>query len=148
MGTREMKLAKRVLEVIPPSMAKIRLQMRASSPRDVSVPQFRILGSIFRGRNLIGEMAKHLGVSQPATSKMVDALVEKGFVVRDPRSKDRRQIPLNLTITGNQFYLKIRQLAQVNMSRRIEQMTRAEHLALEKGLDQIEKLFAIGEDRK
>lgn len=141
--TEEQRLAKRILDVIPMSMAQIRGEMRGAKPSDLSVPQFRILASIFHGRNRVGEMAKHLGVSQPAMSKMVEALVGKGLVQRDTHAKDRRQVPLKFTDTGKKIFMKVRKELQLKLSKRIEGMTSEDCVALERGLEQIEIVFGL-----
>ena len=133
-------------------MAKIRTEMRAASPSDLSVPQYRILGSIFRGRNLAGEIAKHQGVSQPAMSKMIDALVEKGLIRRDAQSKDRRRIPLLLTPEGESLFLKIRRSAQQEIGKRTVRLNTRDRKELFKGLLQLESFFAqyaaVGTEKK
>ena len=142
MSSDALELAKKILDVIPQSMAKIRTEMRAASPSDLSVPQYRILGSIFRGRNLAGEIAKHQGVSQPAMSKMIDSLVEKALIRRDTQSKDRRQIPLLLTPEGEAVFLKIRRTAQAEIGRRTVKMNARDRKELFQGLAQLESFFA------
>lgn len=142
MSSEALEVAKRVLEVIPLSMARIRTEMRAASPSDLSVPQYRILGSILRGRNLAGEIAKHQGVSQPAMSKMIDSLVEKGLIRRDTQGKDRRRIPLLLTPEGEELFLKIRRTAQQELSRHTGQLNARDRKELLQGLAQLERIFA------
>jgi DNA-binding MarR family transcriptional regulator len=48
----------------------------------------------------IGELHRHLLLSQPALSRMVDRLVERGFVKRQADPADRRGVRLSLTGAG------------------------------------------------
>jgi DNA-binding MarR family transcriptional regulator len=141
MSADALELARKILDVIPQSMARIRTEMRAASPADLSVPQYRILGSIYRGRNLAGAIAKHQGVSQPAMSKMIEALVEKSLIRRDTQSKDRRQVPLLLTDEGEALFLKIRRSAQQEIGRRTVKLNARDRKELLQGLRLLESFF-------
>jgi DNA-binding MarR family transcriptional regulator len=143
MSADPLELAKKILDVIPMSMAKIRTEMRAASPSYLSVPQFRILANIFRGRNLAGEIAKHQGVSQPAMSKMIEALVEKGLVRRETEAgKDRRRVPLVLTEEGETLFLKIRRSAQQEISRSTARLGARQRQEMFRGLQRLESFFS------
>jgi DNA-binding MarR family transcriptional regulator len=48
----------------------------------------------------IGELHRHVLLSQPALSRLVDRLVERGFVRRQADPADRRGVRLSLTATG------------------------------------------------
>jgi DNA-binding MarR family transcriptional regulator len=45
----------------------------------------------------VGKLAESFGISQPATSIMVNTLVKQGLLKRVPHPTDRRQIELQLT---------------------------------------------------
>ncbi|MBO0801803.1 MAG: MarR family transcriptional regulator [Nocardiopsaceae bacterium] len=48
----------------------------------------------------LGELNKHVLLSQPAMSRMVDRLVERGLIAREPDRADRRSLRLALTGKG------------------------------------------------
>jgi DNA-binding MarR family transcriptional regulator len=48
----------------------------------------------------IGELHRHVLLSQPALSRMVDRLVERGLIERCPDPADRRGVRLSLTDAG------------------------------------------------
>lgn len=135
------ELAKQVLDVIPDAMVKIRTERRNQAAVELSVPQLRILGSIFKGRILIGDIAKHQGVSQPAMSMLVDTVIKKGLVVKNKTMKDKRQSPLSLTKKGRAVYLKSGNLTELKLSEKIEELSEKECEELRKGLVQIQKIF-------
>jgi DNA-binding MarR family transcriptional regulator len=53
-----------------------------------------------RAPRRIGELPQHVLLSQPALSRMVDRLVERGLVERIPDPHDRRSVRLALTDNG------------------------------------------------
>lgn len=130
-----------MLDIFPPAMAKLRTEWRSFAPDEISVPQLRVLGNVFIGHNLIGDIAKHLGVSQPATSMLADALIKKGLLKKDKTANDRRRSPLALTARGRDVYLKTRKATEVKLSKIIATLSEEEQRALAAGLVQIEKVF-------
>jgi DNA-binding MarR family transcriptional regulator len=139
----ELKTAKRLLEIIPLSMARVRAEMRSCIPGDLSVPHFRILGSIMRGKTLVNEIAQHHGVSQPSMSRSVDSLVKRGLIERSHESEDRRQTPLRLTKKGAALFRKIKTATEKRLSREIIILDSKSSNALLQGLDELEKLFSM-----
>lgn len=135
------ELAKQVLEVVPIAMSKIRTEWRTQAAADLSVPQLRILGSINRGRILIGDIAKHQGVSQPAMSMLVHAMIEKGLVTKSKTTQDKRQSPLALTKKGKAIFLKSRKLTELKVADRLTALSEKDREALAKGLAQLQRIF-------
>jgi len=141
----DVELARRMLEIIPICINRIRTKMRASSPADLSIPQFRVMASVYRGRNKIGEIANHLGVSQPAVSNMVSILISKKFIERKPHSGDRRMAPLRFTKEGRSMFLKLRRKVRLEFAQKIDELNAGDKVKLRDGLEQLERVFMIGE---
>ena len=137
------KTAKRLLEIIPLSMSRVRAEMRSCIPGDLSVPHFRILGSIVRGKTLANEIAQHHGVSQPSMSRSVNSLVRRGLIERSRKSADRRQTPLRLTKKGAALFRKIKTATENRLSQKVLTMDSKSRNALLQGLAELEKLFSI-----
>jgi DNA-binding MarR family transcriptional regulator len=78
----------------------IRGELRERRPAGLSIGQFRLLHLLHRDAASPSDIADDLGVSVPAVSKMVDGLVERGFVGRAPHAADRRRLSLALTPAG------------------------------------------------
>lgn len=55
---------------------------------------------LFERETMISELAKYLGHDTGATTRLVDQLEQRGLVVRERRSEDRRCIHLRLTDEG------------------------------------------------
>ncbi len=143
----ELRIAKRLLETIPLSMARLRMEMRSSVPPDLSVPHFRILGSVIRGKTLVNEIAQHHGVSQPSMSRSVNSLVKRGLIERSHTSSDRRQTPLGLTKKGAVLFRKIKTATESRLGQKVLTMDSKSRNALLQGLAELEKLFSINTKR-
>jgi DNA-binding MarR family transcriptional regulator len=70
---------------------------------DISVEQFHILRHIRKGLTSVSELAQVKQISRSAISQAVDLLVERGLICRLQNALDRRNIPLELTGSGNQL---------------------------------------------
>ena len=92
--------ARAVLEVVPAVMRPLRQQMR-SHRAGLSVPQFRALCFVDRydGASL-SAVAEHLDLSLPTVSRLVDGLVQRGYMQRRSSSDDRRHVALSLRSRG------------------------------------------------
>jgi DNA-binding MarR family transcriptional regulator len=93
--------AREVLEVAPSIMRNIREEMRRHRVEGLSVPQFRTLLFIQRHPGTpLSDVADHLGLRLPSTSKLIDLLVGRNMISRLSSSGDRRKIELSLTERG------------------------------------------------
>ena len=57
----------------------------------------------------IKEISKKLNISSSAATQLVDALVENGYVTRHADSKDRRALQLDLSSSGRNRLITIKQ---------------------------------------
>lgn len=48
----------------------------------------------------MSQIAKHLSISTPATTLLVDRMVKNRIITREPSKTDRRQVEINLTKEG------------------------------------------------
>ena len=90
-----------VLDVVPMVMRSLRAEFRSHRGDDLSIPQYRTLMFLRHspGKSL-ADVAEHLGITPPSTSKLVDGLVTRGLVDRQDLPVDRRRIVLLLTPAG------------------------------------------------
>jgi DNA-binding MarR family transcriptional regulator len=91
----------RILQVVPRTMTRIRTEMRTAGSNQLTVPQLRALLFVRRhpGASL-SPLAEHLGMALPATSNLVERLVQAGLVERTTNPDERRRIQLTLTAMG------------------------------------------------
>jgi DNA-binding MarR family transcriptional regulator len=91
--------AGKLLEVVPIIMQDIRSEMRSRRSIDLTVPQFRALAFVNRNEgSSLWEVAHHMGLTPPSTSRLVDGLITRGLMARNDDPADRRRV--QLTVTG------------------------------------------------
>ena len=65
---------------------------------DLSLPQWLVLTALWRGDGLtISQLASYCDNGQPALSRLLDRMEEKGLVKRSPAPDDRRVVCICLT---------------------------------------------------
>jgi DNA-binding MarR family transcriptional regulator len=100
--------ATRMVAILPRIFKTVMRQARESESlrsdvtSDMGDAQIWTLHALARGPMLASELARRSNVTNPTMTRIVDALVEKGFVERHPDPVDRRRIHLQLTKTGAQ----------------------------------------------
>jgi DNA-binding MarR family transcriptional regulator len=93
--------ARKLLEVVPVIMQDIRSEMRRRRPLDLTVPQFRTLAFVNRNEGAsLWEVAHHIGLTPPSTSRLVDNLIARGLMAREDHPADRRRVRLTVTDHG------------------------------------------------
>ena len=77
--------------------------------RDLSMREYDVLYTLSKCREPVrmGELHRHVLLSQPALSRLVDRLVERGFVERCPDPADGRGVRLSLTEAGRDIQRRI-----------------------------------------
>ncbi len=90
-----------VMRTAPAIMRAIRGEMRRQQPEGLSLSQFGVLNFIQHQPSAsLSELGHYLGVALPTVSQMVDGLVKRELISRQPAADDRRKIVLTLTGTG------------------------------------------------
>lgn len=68
---------------------------------DLSLPQWVILSALWRESGLtIGDLAAYSGNNAPATSRIVDRMIDKGLLLRTPDAHDRRTVRIEASSTA------------------------------------------------
>jgi DNA-binding MarR family transcriptional regulator len=83
------------------TLARLAKQMeRALTPFELTLPQYRLLALLADGAAMSSALAERLAVKPPTVTSVVDGLVTRGLVERQPDPTDRRRLPLALTEDG------------------------------------------------
>jgi DNA-binding MarR family transcriptional regulator len=116
--------AAQLLEVVPLVMRTIRSHMRGHRAADLSVPQFRALAYVQRHAGAsLSDVAEHLGQTLPATSRLVEGLVQRGYVTRAVASADRRAMELHVAEKGSAILDHTRQRTQLHLAALLASLT-------------------------
>jgi DNA-binding MarR family transcriptional regulator len=67
---------------------------------DLTLAQYRVLSLVAAGDERASLLAGRLAVTKPSMSAVVDGLVERGWLAREPVEGDRRATRLSLTAAG------------------------------------------------
>ncbi|SHN74320.1 MarR family winged helix-turn-helix transcriptional regulator [Cryptosporangium aurantiacum] len=75
----------------------------------LSMREYDVLYTLSKcpGPQRIGELSRHVLLSQPALSRLVDRLVERGYVERCPDPADGRGVRLSLTMAGRDLQRRV-----------------------------------------
>ncbi|HEX6454273.1 MAG TPA: MarR family transcriptional regulator [Trebonia sp.] len=76
---------------------------------DASMREYDVLYTLSKCPEPIrlGELNRHVLLSQPALSRLVDRLAERGLIARKPDPADRRGLLLSLTEAGRELQQEI-----------------------------------------
>jgi DNA-binding MarR family transcriptional regulator len=143
-GTLPEVCAKEALLAVPAVMRFVREQMRRHRQEELTVPQFRAL--IFVSVNedaSLSPMAEHLGLSLPAASRMVDLLVRRGLMRRQPDLADRRCVRLTLTTRGGSVYRAALRATQAALAERFRTLGHNDLKLVQDALQTLTRVFAV-----
>jgi DNA-binding MarR family transcriptional regulator len=114
--------------------------LRKKVPIASSIVQFETLRYIVLHKNTsMRQLAEYLSISPPATTLIVETLVEQHLVERKIVAKDRRLVRLVLTKKGEQFVERAKNIASKTLSKAVVGLTTVEKKQLEVILKKILK---------
>jgi DNA-binding MarR family transcriptional regulator len=97
------RLANQAWEALLTAHAVLMKQFAAEDIwQDVSLREYDVLYTLSKCFEpvRVGELHRHVLLSQPALSRLVDRLVDRGYVERRADPEDRRSVRLSLTEAG------------------------------------------------
>jgi DNA-binding MarR family transcriptional regulator len=145
MNTAPEKCAHEMLEVVPLVMRTIRTEMRGARVPGISVPQFRTLVYLNRHATAsLSDVAAFLGLTLPSVSVLVDGLVSRDLVAREPDLMDRRRVTLRVTEAGRAAYHSAQQATEACLAERVADLGEAERAILLQALDILRPAFGAG----
>jgi MarR family transcriptional regulator for hemolysin len=134
--------AKQLIETVPLVMQFMRRQMRRASNRELSIPQLRTLYFIsIHDHPSLSDAAEFIGLSLPAMSRLVDALVRKELVSRTSCPNDRRHIRLAITAHGRAALDGAWQETHARLAREVGAMTVEQRGTISAAMDVLRAAF-------
>lgn len=135
-----------IMDTVPLVMRAIRAEMRRHRPLDLSVLQFRALGFVRRNPGVsLSHVASYIGLTLPSTSKMIDGMVERGLVVREASTDDRRRITLRLSAAGQQVVNDAHRVTQRHIAETIAPLSGEQRNAVSQAMHLLRPLFTSDE---
>jgi len=93
-------IAEELLKVFPGLGRTVSLYLRGSGEEETTLMQIGVLHQIQEQPITASELAKRRKVSLQSASVLVQGMVEKGWLMREPDPNDRRQFILQVTPEG------------------------------------------------
>ncbi len=93
-----------LLAVLPLLNRIVAAEVKREAGEDTTMPQFRVLTHLAEESMTLSVLARKRRVSLQSMGELVQVLVERGWVVRTPDQRDRRQSLLQLTEHGRAHY--------------------------------------------
>jgi len=117
---------------------KLKAEAGANVP---TLTQFRMLHKFKSGICNVGKLSGTFGISQPATSIMVNTMVKEGLLKRVPHPRDRRQIELHLTAKATTNLETIYKRAFAKVDERLSALSVKNKKAIAKQLREVSRLL-------
>lgn len=140
-------IARHALDIIPYMMRVMSAEMRASG-LDISPAQMGLMGMLTVSRYTLGDLATLNHVSAPTMSNSITVLEERGWVIRERSSEDRRVVWVSLSGQGRKVLDEIDDYTRNRISSFVEVLSATEKTALMEGLTLLNRTFktAFGVD--
>jgi len=134
--------ARNLLEVVPLITRDLRSEMRNQSSTDLTVVQFRSLAFVDRnaGASLL-EVANHLGLTPPSTSRIVNVLIARGMMTREDHPADRRRVMLTVTNRGQKILEVSRRGTLTYLSNKIKELSAADRETIAIAMKTLQPIF-------
>jgi DNA-binding MarR family transcriptional regulator len=111
-------------------------EARRRSPTEFSMQQFRAMMAIEHHKGVsLSQVAEHLGSTLSAVSKLIDSLVERGYVRRETAEDDRRRLILALTDNGEQTVRAVKMHTVSCLAEKLASLTSGECAILNLAMD-------------
>ena len=134
------QVAAALLEVVPLAMRQLRKELRIGS--DLTIAQFRILAHLGCEPANNKTLAEALGVSVPATSRMVKLLVQRKYVESTQGLSDKREVLVRLTKGGERRFELVREAVREGLAQRLESVAPSRLRKAESGLRAMKSILA------
>ena len=120
-------IAPAVIEVAWRVMRMVRAEITRHDNPDLTMTQMQSLGYLIANPGAsLSEVAEHLGLQAPTTSKVVEELVRQGLVVRTVVSDNRRKLSLRITPSGTKLMQAAAEPAMTRMAALLGSLTAQE----------------------
>ena len=118
--------------------------MRFNQTNNLSISMVNMLFHAARQQRVtINELARHLGVSMPAASQMVNRMVEQGWVRREESPLDRRERIISLTENGSDLVARAKKARHAWIAELMAGFSESEKQQVLPGLELMNQKIAL-----
>lgn len=127
-------------------MREIRTELRSNRGDTLTIPQFRVLAFLRLETKTNKELAEHIGLSVAAMSRLVQALVDDGWVEKSTGKSDRRELRIRLSAQGRRSFEKIRAETRRKLATRFDSLSAGDRTRLNDGFVALTQSFVQASD--
>lgn len=118
------------------TLVAIAARSLAAAGDDVTLPQYRTLVILaYNGPQRTIDLAEQLGVNSSTATRMIDRLVRRGLVRREPHPDDRRSTRVEITEEGRDVVVAVTQRRRSEFATLLRKMTEEMQACLVDGLE-------------
>jgi DNA-binding MarR family transcriptional regulator len=122
-------------------VTRLARRLRQETDADVTPSQLAALSTIERHQPMtVGDLSAHERVQPPTMTRVISALVDSGFVAREPDPSDRRVAWLRLSPEGARFLARGRTRKEAYLAKRLRRIEPDRLVILEQAVDLLEEL--------
>ncbi|MEP7001928.1 MAG: MarR family transcriptional regulator [bacterium] len=124
-----------VIETAWRVLGMVKAEVARTQTRDLTLSQMRSLGFLIESPGAsLSELADHLGLQMPTTSKVVEELVQQRWAVRNVVPENRRKLTLSITAKGRKTVEKAAEPAMTRMAELLEQLNTRDRKTVERAM--------------
>ncbi len=135
--------AAHIMDTVHLIMRNIHTEMDKNSGVFLSVQQFRSMSIILDSQMpSLSDVSERLGTTLSSASRMIESLVERGYVVRKADVEDRRKLVLAVTKEGKTAMDEVENITIRIMADKLTSFTASERAVITLAMDLIRGAFA------
>ncbi len=109
----------------------------AELPDGVKAIHWRVLACLIESSQSVNALARLVVAKQPTLTRVLDGMVDAGWVVREADNADRRRVLITATPSGRELGERVREAAQTHQSSYFKGWSQAERVTLDRFLKQV-----------
>ncbi len=138
----ETVLGNAVIETAWRVLGLVKAEITRAQPTDLTLTQMRSLGFLIGSPGAsLSELAEDLGLQMPTTSKVVEEMVQKRWVVRGVVPENRRKLALNVTAKGRKAVEKAAEPAMTRVRELLAQLSPKDLKTVERAMSILNPLM-------
>ena len=141
------RCAEALLEVLPPVSQFLRSAIQRPEGADrLGLSQYRVLWLLQERPHTSSELARHLEVTRPSITNIVDVLVHRTYAERGESATDRRVVWVRITPEGTLCMQRARRQVLTEAEALVARLSEAERAALLDGLGLLCKALPLASE--